>query len=132
MAEVTEDERPGFAKKHLNSPIDEKVLSSLCYYHYKYGNKAIKCKKRNAEGISCPMHEKLLARMANRSWPFLDNIDQSEFLGDHVASTLNVSMRYCYEFLRVHLLLYIQRPTKPRGLVGVRTSKDQHQLRNWA
>ena len=33
-----------------------KASSGLCYYHNKYGNEALKCKKQNAEGIPCPMH----------------------------------------------------------------------------
>ena len=33
-----------------------KASSGLCYYHNKYGDEALKCKKQNAEGIPCPMH----------------------------------------------------------------------------
>ena len=29
-----------------------KARSTLCYYHDKYGKKAVKCRKRNADGIS--------------------------------------------------------------------------------
>ena len=42
--------------------------STLCYYHYKYGNKELKCKKCNAEGTFCPMHEKWAAK--NKSFIF--------------------------------------------------------------
>ena len=44
-----------------------KAWSTLCYYHYKYGKKALKCRKRNADGISCPMHESWAANNENPS-----------------------------------------------------------------
>ena len=44
-----------------------KAWSTLCYYHYKYGNKALKCRKQNADGISCPMHESWAAKNENPS-----------------------------------------------------------------
>ena len=44
-----------------------KARSTLCYYHYKYGKKALKCRNRNADGISCPMHESWAAKNKNHS-----------------------------------------------------------------
>ena len=44
-----------------------KARSTLCYYHYKYGKKALKCRRRNSDGISCSMHESWAAKNKNHS-----------------------------------------------------------------